>query len=417
MILKVEHLETISDKLMRSKNCFDLEPIIESSLSKATSGKYSFKVNFVKVNPRETPFIMCVYPDPELLSQQTNQLLEALNDKSRDRFITLWRNFHHWVIEIDTRIVDPSSKLCVDDGQQFVAMLCHEIGHVMNIHPCKLYYNYYMNKAKMDMYEKMVMGNRNYIWKVFLPMFVCIDGFRVITRSPIRFVSEIRADLYIPTNYADALLEYIERHILTNPDTAHGIVLTNEESDCEYQKGVEFSRECIRLMKARRSILKAHVATQYKLSSSQYFKRIYKIVHDAITGDDIITGKSYPNKDRFISYKVDAVHKSMSQESELILESKVVTDRDITLLMVETDAIETYDDKSFVLNTIFDYIEILQRNEAKLLKKTKGDVTTVLNPYKQKIKQLQDLKVEVMNKKITPPTYGVYIKYPEGYEG
>lgn len=420
MILNVEYLDQISEKITKvkgTKKYFGLEPVIQTCLHNACHGKYSFKVNFVKVDPREKPFIMCVYPEPDALSSQMDDLLTALNKRDFKTFVQLWENFDKWVIEIDTRVLDTKSSLAVDDGDQFVALLCHEIGHVLNTHPVKLYHNYHLNKARMDMYEKMVMGERNYIWKVFLPMFVCIDGLRIAVYSPSNSISEIRADLSLRPKYKEAFVSYIENHILNNVSTAHGIVLTEEELDNEYQRGIEFSRECIRLMKVRRSILKAHIVTQYKLSPSDYFKDIYKLVHDAITGDDINTGKPNPRKEVAVVDKVNVASKTAQEKSQLILESKIVTDRDIALLMVESDAIETYDDKSFVLNSIFDYIEILQKNEAKLLKKTKGDVSTVLNPYEQKIKQLQDLKVKVMAKKIDPPTYGVYIKYPEGYEG
>lgn len=381
-----------------------------------------FTVRIVHMENVTKPFIMCVYPDVTELERKSSSLVTALNNSKEDarEFVSIWSDIVKWNIEIDSRLLDKGDRICVDNGSQFVAILCHEIGHVLDTHPSHLYYNYRMNRAKLSFYEKM-LSNKPTMAKLFLPMFVCIGGLRIIVNKPISQSKEIKADYLIPAEYKPYMVEYVDRHIIHNPKVSSDVIKTNEEFDAEQSTGVTFTAECIRLMTQRRNILKAQLLAQYRLSPNGYYKEICKTVIKAVSGMNPDTGKDDIVKEKRIESKVKDDMEASVKES-VLLEAANVDDRAIILLKVNADSITTTADKQFVINTVFDYLNILNKKREKILSKTKETdpkkLAALTKAEDDKIKMLNQILSDVMDKKVTEyEHYGLFVKYPEGYEG
>ena len=162
---------------------------------------------------------------------------------------------------------------------------------------------------------------------------------------------------------------------------------------------------------------------QYKLSPNGYFKDVCKKVLTSISGMNPDTGKTDPVKESRIYQRMDAALEGLDVKVESILESRNIEDRDIIILQADADSISSSMDKAYVINTAFDYMEVLNRRRNKILKKTKETDQKKLDALtkmeNQKIAQLNKIVDDVMTKKVTyyGDHYGVFIKYPEGYEG
>lgn len=416
----LSHLAVIRDHIDEhlKDNCSINSGLIANQLMDICSDNTKFVVRVVKVDPRKRPFIMCVYPDVDELSERAEGFMHILNNKPGD-FENAWQSIRNWVIEIDSRVITKGNPICVDNGSQFVAILCHEIDHILYNHPIHLVYNYRMGMARIN-YLQRAMSDKNVMAKLFLPMFVSIEGLRIIVSKPIKQADEIRADLRVPNEYKPHMIEYTERHIIPND---FNLIQTNEEFDAEQSKAVTFSHECVRLMSQRKSILKMQLQAQYKLSPNGYFKDVCTKVLTSISGVNPATEKVDIVKDNRIQQKFDAALEGLEAQVEAALESRNVDDRDIIILQADADSVSTTADKTYIINTVCDYLDILNKRRDKILSKTKEKdpkkLEALTRAEDQKIAQLNKILSDVMDKKVSyyGDHYGLFVKYPEGYEG
>lgn len=97
---------------------------------------------------------------------------------------------------------------------------------------------------------------------------------------------------------------------------------------------------------------------------------------------------------------------------------KKISQLDIDIIAVDVDRIETHDDKIYVLDKIYDKLQIC---EAGLDYIESGDSGNKVKQSKQTLlsmkKQLEDLRRMTLATRIIDKEYGVFIKYPKGYEG
>lgn len=425
--VSLDAIETHVDECIRNNDDLNCG-IISTQLSNMTKDRTKFEVSVVDVDTSQKPFIMCVYPSVDDLNRLAVPLAKLINKNEPESFCDLWGSIESWCIEIDSRLVNSGDRLCVDTGRQFVAIIMHELGHIKHTHPLLLSMNYRFNKAKSDILYKLVMEKPS-VAKLFLPMMTCVSGLRIVVKKPGSYVKEIQADASIPTEYKQDLVDYIDNHVMANPETAHGIVVTDEEFNNEQLQGVEFTNYTIRMMKARRAALKGVLASQHKLQSSPYYKKLTKVVAHGI-GKDVdkeITNLRELGRDHVIQEAFDRDYREAMKEASVIMESlKNVDNRDLALLQSNIDSMTTVDDKNYILNTIFDFLEVLELKKEEALKKAKPrgsraeeELAKIAKPYDMKIDILNDMLKEVSARKVTyyGDHYGVFVKYPEGYEG
>lgn len=115
--------------------------------------------------------------------------------------------------------------------------------------------------------------------------------------------------------------------------------------------------------------------------------------------------------------------KSIVKESMMSLfdkngKLKKVSQLDIDVLNTEIGRIETHDDKIYLLDRIYDKLQIveagleyIENDDTK--HKVKQPKTQLLD-YKR---QLEDLRKVVLSTRIIEKDYGVFVRYPKGYEG
>jgi len=417
----VQHLDEIRDYvdgiLAGKRNVNGVKNCIKDNLGRISKGTVVFDVDILELHRKDKPFIMACYPDADELNAKSQNLVNALNKTDYQGFREEWNSFHKWVIEIDSNILEVGNRLCVENGSQFVAILCHELGHVMHTQPMRLVTNYKYKLGQFKMYERVFLQKGPSITKLFIPMFVAIDGLKVIVSKPGEVAEEFQADFSVPKEYLGYMVDYIEHRILTNPDTASGIVVTKEEYDNQQNKGMEFTRECIFLMKKRRDALKVYLQTMHALSHSKYIRKLASLIGNHAIGVDPKTGKEDKRRVMYMMENFNKQEEAAIRESVALLEAINVTERDVTLLAIEAEGIRTTDDKYYILNTVYDYMEAIEEKYAKAAKKNKPTDAPNLMADKR-YKMLQDIRKKVIDTKVVDSEhYGVFIKYPKGYEG
>jgi hypothetical protein len=96
---------------------------------------------------------------------------------------------------------------------------------------------------------------------------------------------------------------------------------------------------------------------------------------------------------------------------------KKITNEDIDMVRVECESIESVDDKVYLLEKLYKHIsainmalDMIKSGQGKKVKQTKNELEH-LAQYAEETRQY------ILRYKIPPKGYGLYIKYPPGYEG
>ena len=379
----------------------------------------SKKVKIIWNSNARKPFIMSMTPDISELYNKSEKINELMNDpKSRSiDVIKEWADIEQWYLEIDTRVLTKGDRLCVDDGRQFVALLCHEIGHVMNENPMRLIYNYKVKSLRFSTMEKMMLSNSKIVRAIMLPMYTHTLQFMVVVndRNDAK-KCEMAADAYVPEEYKGALVSYMNDHLLLDPD-ANKLVVDVDTFDKEQEVGINLSKESISMLKDRRDVLNRQIQNQYNHPDNGIFhKKLMKFIGKNLTGYD-------PEEDKYITNLKSMMENAYAREYatmesmaiNAVTEAAKITSREIDVLDVQADNLNTPEDKMYMIHKIYDYIEAVDSENVK--KSKKG------NPPKDfkddRLDRLYAIREKVLatNVSSTGTKYGVFVKYPAGYEG
>lgn len=396
----------------------NIPKVLTQTLPKLTGKVFEVTLN---TSARE-PFVMAAFPDIAELDKISQELLNVMSDPKSDNndYLNVWGNIQHWHLEIDARILVEDCPLCVRSGNEFVAILCHEIGHVMLEDPFMLVSNYKKHKATMDKFNKLAACNSKFVRKFMLPVFVNTLSFRIHSKGFMQLPKEIAADGYVPNEYRGDLLNYLEDCILSSPDSHH--LITNTETyNSDQEVSIKFSEDVITLMRNRVDTLKHHMSAQYAdtSSGSTYLKKLTQYISKVTMAYD--AEKEMPNM-IMESTLYSQFKKEMAvceQKVQSVLESIKVTDRDLSILEVQCAEVKVTEDKIYLIHTIYDYIEAIQKENAAKLKKAKDTKVKDFIKNDDRLTRLNRCREIVMSKDTSDvgDQYGVFVRYPKGYEG
>lgn len=406
--------ELVNDILAKKCN-MDSISNIDKYVNRCMKGK-KFKIELI--NDAKKPFIMTVYPNYEQLKRRMPKLMDILFDikKGEVDYINAWTEMDEWVIEIDGRLLESGNRYAVSHGDEFVGILYHELGHVMITNPIAVASAYKQRDNRVRRFEKMMMSKSLVVRQFMLPIMVHTLNFKIVPMKKLsNTIEEIRADLFVPKEYESALLSYIENSLLRNPDLE--VVVSMEDMEKEIDSAINFSKEVIDLMKIRRHVLIEHIKYQNRETGSRYIKHMMKDLLMTITGKAANDKPNIIKENQIVrSYELD--YNLCMEASMTELERTRVTERDIYLLQMDIDNIDDKLDKAYALNTIFDYIEIIEHENYTKIKRIGGDKVPEFIKNDKRLKLLHELKDKVLKIKVRKDNkFGVTINYPEGYEG
>jgi hypothetical protein len=381
------------------------------------------KINIIWNDTARSPFIMSITPDISELYEKSEKINQLMNDpKSRNAdVIKEWADIDQWYIEIDTRVLTKGNRLCVDDGAQFVALLCHEIGHVMNENPMRLFYNYKYQSLQFSTMEKLMLSNSKIVRAIMLPMYTHTLQFMIVVkdRNDSR-KCEMAADMYVPDMYKGALVSYMNDHILMDPQ-ASKLVIDEDSFDKEQNVGIKLSKESIEMLKGRRDALNMQIQNQYNSQDNGIFHRhLMKFIGRKMTGYD-------PEEDKYITGLKTMMENAYQREYatmeskavSVLTEAAKVTSRELDILDIRADNIATPEDKMYIIQRVYDYMEAIDSENAKKIKKDKsGNLPKEIKDTR--LDRLNAIRTKVLATKVEDPAnakYGIVVKYPSGYEG
>lgn len=379
--------------------------------------KQNFTVNVCK-NNTNTFYGMTVFPS---VSTCETLISAILNSESHlDGVIEVWRKNENWNIEMDSIAIFDSNLNA--NPSELVAILLHEVGHTMysNSVPQRLFHvlRYEMLDIKM---KTRNMFNNSKLRTLMVPSVVEACSIKMY-----KFLSnreEMDADKFVVNmGYGEALNNFLEKLIRSKGNSY--LNKTEKEAEQDVKAIFHWGVENIDELRSRKTKLKYQLNAQILRTPSLFAKKILGDIRDIFFGagsgmkfNQLVTESTIM---RFYDgWKQDAVNEVVLEflANPRMGKLKKLDVQEIDFIKIRIDQIENHDDKIYLLDVVYHYLEQID-----LYKEYIADGKANKVPHTKKFiedveKELMELKATIMNTKIPERRYGVFIKYPNGYEG
>ena len=378
--------------------------------------KYKFKINIVE-NTSKKFFGMCVYCSPDYISSLAYDISYGLPlTKLQD----MWSQITSWVIEIDSMLLYDAKLGATPD--EITASLLHELGHVcftnQPITRLKKVYDYYTRGFSRTS-KVLLLKNplTRYIMQLSLIETCSVRNFKRASLNK----EKIADNFVFHMGYAEDLTSMIDKIILTYGNK--NVNRNESELEADVKCIVEWGLDNVEDLQNRKKSLARTLQREYFTNVSKYTKDLIGEICERFVKNSKVKRSDHEScevqlESAFINMQDKYVSEAYLSIFNNIGKLKKIDKSEIDILRVEVDRMKTYDDKIYIIERIYDYLEIvdtgltlIEDGKAKKVQQSKDTLTR----FK---KDLMDILFVAKNTKIVEETkYGVFVKYPKGYEG
>lgn len=422
------------------------EEVFQQKLSTILNGFATdkrFEIHIVECQEiRKEPFFgMRVFPNKEYADSMMKDFCKK--SFTLRELIERWRHIKSWDIELDSRIFDRS--IINFNSKELTAMLLHEIGHVIYSDKItEVFYRAYKEAYIRSKIEEKAQFRVMYKLYMIPLFFAC--GFRSWKVDSEDLREEIFADTSVKKlGYGDQLISAYQKIIRAygNPQNwkSQQDVISNSIQSCnmniiDLEKRKQHLKDELYYIGTRnRGFWIRNVISDIFKSLGIYKKDRYdgNIVMEALREDEY-TGKDFLDSYTLL-YQLKPLNmvrnqlriaKETATPTYYALEGfskkpnlkklKVPSQLDVDTLFVEVDRIQSHIDRKYVLDLIYcqeeKIIEFLELIDGDPILKEKH--TTKMQGM---LKELAEMRKNVLAKRSFDRQYKVFVKYPVGYEG
>lgn len=423
------------DKLTRQRILKDIELSFENikreesvhqSLKsiKLSLAKLEIPVSEITIVPSEKDdfFGMSVFPEYSV----ANKIVDCMiNNKPLKAYEEIWTNTSSWVVEIDSKLLY-DNKLNANPSE-ITAALLHEVGHTIysNTIPQKLHKTMSLTYIQLPTKVKgmLTLENRKFK-KVFLPIVA-----QASLNASYSLKKEIEADKYVvKMGYGESLDALLQKILMTYG--SRFVECDDMEQEKNLKVACNWSAQQVIELQNRKDVLKSSIEKVSLVTPSKYVKALFDNINDNIfkgleSFDEVVarrgrgkfvTEGTYAilNRPENFDYVMEAAAKEKLDKYGRV---RKITQQDVDIVSIQAEKIENQNDKIYLLDIIYDYIETLDLMDEYLHNGKKECVQMNERQIKQIRDQLETLRTQVLKFKIVEKQYGVFIKYPVGYEG
>ena len=360
-------------------------------------------------------FGMCVYPSQEEINMLTKMLLET-NVKMADverlhiEFMTKGKQ----VVEIDSMLLYDHNLQAT--AGEVTAILLHEIGHIIasNSTICRF------ERAKE--YMTMKFDNKTRKLVPIIPMITKVFNIATLqifsNHFNVQLMKEKKADeLAVKEGYGEELHNILGKLIANGKGDR--VKRSQKEMDKDLELTIDWLIVNIKELEYRKDRLKRSIKTLKLSSPSKYLRDWLDKIHDGIFKKDEakMVEKAVVINEAFILSNIhNKKLKAPSGATDASGRVRRLVPRDLDIYRAELERVGTVDDKIFLLERLYDLLDIaeyakymLEYNPKKVMQSEE-----TIDMY---IAHVHEIINEVNARKIARTKYGLFIKYPADYEG
>lgn len=345
------------------------------------------------------PFVMSVYPIQKQLDALANDILYNNHD---DRIKHTVDNIKY-IVEIDASVLH--DMVARFTAPELTAVLLHEVGHIMDYKAKHremkdLYATAVSNeRIQSDEYDIITEGSNkkvksvaNMITRIYIIDYLKHSPF---FNTPESIMMEKRADKFVVDHgYGNEIKSAVHKiqkfyriRLATSLNAmANASAYVKMMMACRTRKRYIMEQLKVESERERRSFVKKMI--------TQFHTMLFKV--------------GFSSEDRIKLYST-GIQEGMLRN---ILSPIRVSQKDIDILHVEKEMIDSVDDKMSVVYKI--HKRISQLDDSAITYKEDRVKMGTINNYRT---QLLDLLKKTKDVQIKPKEYGVFVQYPEGYEG
>lgn len=423
LIFIERYFMTIKEEVAVSENLGKIENVLNRLFDLNTH------ISIVQNTTNEF-FGMNIFPEADTLDKIVENIIT--NQCKSDDLYGIWSNNPNWYIEIDSMLL--SSMEVNASPSEITSVLLNEISRTIysNTIPDRLFkvLCYKLLKLKTHLRQLIKTEKIRKLFNIAVLECCLTKNFNYLNET-----TELDADKFIINHgYKDDFNNFINRLIKT---TGTSSVNRKEfEIEREIDAIINWSIVNIKELEFRKTNLKVALKTEMLKTPSLYVKRIIQDIYVSFFGENIdkyreLLSEQYMETPTDIYSELQAeqclvnfVKKVLTEASGNIFDKrgrlKTVTQSDIDILTVESEKIDTVDDKIYLLDKLYRYYELvvlgleyIESSKGERAQKVSQSKATLLNMKNQ----LDKLRDQIMATKIIEKDYGVFIRYPKGYQG
>ena len=409
---------------------------------KAFSSDKEFKVSIIRgpSMSKESFFGMRIFPSEEALTELCEAITNSDNGLiSLNDMCKRWRTIEKWEVEIDSRVFD---RYAISfNPQEITAMLLHEVGHtIYSDKKIEMFYRVYKEcRVRMKTSQK---ASAKLLCFFYLIPLTLVCGIRDWSITSDDLKEEIFADQSVQKlGYGEHLISAYEKIIHAYGDTTG--YYDNSRKEAAISQSITWCNLNISDLVHRKNKLKDELYETGIKTNSSYIHKVISTILNKIsattmerhTGNIVMESLNFDNDNFVNEYKIVYDLKGFNKLTNMInsvCESAnnsvameafgkkkaidVPSQLEVDTIFVEIDRIENHADRRYVLDLIYNqeekinkFIELFEYNP-ELKSKYNGKMKSML-------KELESMRLAVLNKRSFDKQYKVFVKYPEGYEG
>lgn len=371
-------------------------------------------------------FGMNIYPSPDELIRISHALINK--DNTAAKVSEEWKNIRSWHVEIDSLLFDDIN-LDVSPAE-LTALLLHELGHVVfsDEVPRTTFKVFKLNFFKRDLSFKNIFSEAKLVPEgvqslvMTFPIIEACSNKTFYKAGYGRGTSAIKKEFYadefvLKCGYGEALYDFIEKLIMYGQSDI--INKSNAEKENDIEIITNWSFDNLNSLVKRRGKLYKSLKVEMKRNPSSIVRDICYRLNTKIFKEP---QNDFKNVDTVImeSFIINGLTKASNSFTRLLDKHNRVKPckmRDLDIFEVEIANIHNVDDKMYVLECLHDELEKAEYALMLLAEGHEGRVTqsksTIIAYRDMVLKLIKDAKMA----NIPEERYGLFIKYPKGYEG
>lgn len=370
----------------------------------------NFKINIVD-NRKNKFFGMSIYPD---INDMQRLIYEIVNNQAHSKVIEqIWAESKDWHLEIDSLILYDGNLNA--NPSELVAVLLHEIGHIVYSNTIPQRVNKVMRYELLHVsftVKKLVK------WEKAQRLFdlVIIEACSTKNFHFINVHTERMADGFVVKHgYAESLDSFVGK--LINSQGNSLINRTEGEMERDVKGIASWTVQNIAELEFRKTKLRKTLQTELLQSPSIYVRDVVRNISSKFFGSSEDSYNEMVAEQYLITQHHKVIKEGFLTMFDKLGKVKKIVQSDIDIISIELDRIDNQDDKIYVLDLIYDKLDTINI-ALDLIEQKKVDKVTVSKDKLIGFKaQLDKLRKDVLAVQIKDKSYGVFIKYPKGYEG
>lgn len=372
-----------------------------------------------------------VFPTYENLNKVSKAILV---DKSESaNIVSIWQTSPMWYIEIDSILISDISKSF--NPSDIVSLMIHEIMRTIysDVSPRIINDVFRYEYMKLNAEMRALFSNAK-IQQILNLVIIesCVSKcYNYINDDNVEL--KICEDAICKFGYKDDYNRTLDKIIrYFNNDL---INRTYKEVKKDLTVVINWAIENIRQLECTKEDLKYALKTEMLRTNStivkNYIRKLYRFFFEGIISQyRVLLSEQFTDTPKDVVSEIQAMESLMTLYKKIVTEAsgnifdkngkiKKISQLDIDVLSVDAERIETADDKIYLLDRLYIMLQTVEAGLEYLESDNKMDKSKVTQSKSTLLdmqKQLLRLREQILATRIIEKEYGVFVKYPKGYE-